>query len=145
MKYSVVLVDDHLLIAKAISGIINMMPDFRVMYEVENGKALIDKLTTPSNIPDIILLDISMPIMNGFETCLWLHENHPNILVMALSMQDDDESLLTMVQNGARGYMLKNTHPTDLEMGLKMLVKDKIFFPQWATARFLDTMVNGNK
>jgi DNA-binding NarL/FixJ family response regulator len=145
MKHSIVLVDDHLLIAKAIAGIINSMHDFRVMYEVENGKALIEKFTLKSNIPEIVLLDISMPVMNGFETCLWLKENHPDVLVMALSMQDDDESLLTMVQNGAKGYMLKNTHPTDLEFGLKTLVEDKVYFPQWATSRFLNNMVNGHK
>ncbi len=145
MKHSIVLVDDHLLIAKAIAGIINNMPDFRVMYEAENGKELIDKLSIQSNIPDIILLDISMPVMNGFETCLWLHQNHPDILVMALSMQDDDESLLTMVKNGAKGYMLKNSHPSELEFALKTLIENKIFFPQWATSRFLNNMIKEGK
>ena len=145
IKHSVVLVDDHLLIAKAIAGIINSMADFRVMYEVENGADLIEKFKSNTNIPEIVLLDISMPVMNGFETCLWLKQNHPDVLVMALSMQDDDESLLTMVQNGAKGYMLKNTHPVDLEYGLKTLVEDRVFFPHWATTKFLNNMVNGGK
>ena len=66
MHHNIVIVDDHILIAKAIASIISEDSKYNVLYEVPNGKMLIDKFSTPKNIPDIVLLDISMPIMNGF-------------------------------------------------------------------------------
>lgn len=133
MKKTIVIVDDHLLIAKALEGIINNFEDFEVINVAENGKDLIDKFKNGHKIPDIILLDISMPIMNGFETASWLKENHPNIKVMALSMQGDDNSVIKMIRNGAKGYLLKNTHPKDLETALTKLSSDGFFYPDWAS------------
>lgn len=135
MKHSIVIVDDHVLIAKALRGIIANFVDFEVLYECENGKELQDKFKSQSTIPNIVLLDISMPIMNGFDTALWLKENHPDVLVMALSMQDDDESVIKMIKNGAKGYLLKNTHPADLEKALQSLVTNGYFYPEWAASK----------
>lgn len=135
MTYKVVVVDDHLLIAKAISSIIEGFSGFEVLYEAENGKVLMDKFKVRVNIPDIVLMDISMPIMNGFETTQWLTDNYPDIVVMALSVQDDDDSLIKMIKAGAKGYLHKNVHPTELEMALKNLVDKGIYFPAWATSK----------
>lgn len=76
-----------------------------------------------------------MPIMNGFETAKWLKETHPNILIMALSMQDDELSLIKMIKNGTKGYMLKNVHPTELENALLKLVSNGHYFPEWAASK----------
>lgn len=142
MTHSVVIVDDHILISKAIAGIVGQFNQFTVLYEAENGKALQEKLKSPKNIPDIVLLDISMPIMDGFATAKWLHEMHPNVLILTLSMQDDDQSLIRMVKNGAKGYLLKNVHPQELENALIQLVTKGFYYPDWATSKiFLN--ING--
>ncbi|KQT21870.1 two-component system response regulator [Chryseobacterium sp. Leaf404] len=133
MKKTIVLVDDHILIAKALEGIISHFADFEVIYCAENGKDLMDKFSYNRKIPDIILLDISMPVMNGFETVLWLTENYPQVKVMALSMQDDDKSVIKMIKNGAKGYLLKNSHPKDLEKALSELMKEGFYYPDWAS------------
>ncbi|MBP6039273.1 MAG: response regulator transcription factor [Flavobacterium sp.] len=133
MKNTIVIVDDHTLIAKALKSIISNFDEFEVIYECENGRELIEKLKSEKNIPSIILLDISMPIMNGFETAKWLNENHPEIKIMALSMQDDDESVIKMIKNGSQGYLLKNTHPADLEKALQKMVSDGFYYPDWAS------------
>ncbi|MGU3377218.1 response regulator [Chryseobacterium sp. M5A1_1a] len=133
MKKSIVIVDDHILIAKALEGIIDNFNEFEVIYVCENGKDLIQKFEEGNSIPDIILLDISMPIMNGFETAAWLAKHHPDIKVMALSMQGDDNSVIKMIKNGAKGYLLKNTHPKDLETALTRLNTDGFFYPEWAS------------
>ncbi|MCW3161973.1 response regulator transcription factor [Chryseobacterium oryctis] len=144
MKKTIVIVDDHVLIAKALEGIIDNFKDFEVIYVAENGKDLIQKFENNNKIPDIILLDISMPIMDGFETVLWLKENHPDIKVMALSMQGDDKSVIKMIKNGAKGYMLKNTHPKELETALIKLNTEGFFYPDWASKIIFSNLNNGD-
>lgn len=144
MTHSIVIVDDHLLIAKALSSIIEHFSNYKVLYECENGQALIEKLKQKKNIPDIVLLDIVMPVMDGLETAQWLRENHPQVIVMALTMQNDDDSLIKMIQCGAKGYLHKNVHPTELEKALDMLVQKGFYYPDWATSRVLNTIAAGN-
>jgi DNA-binding NarL/FixJ family response regulator len=144
MPHTIAIVDDHLLIAKAITSIIEQFRNYEVLFECENGKVLIEKLKIKKNIPDIVLLDISMPLMDGFETALWIRENHPEVLVMALTMQGDDESLINMIKCGARGYLQKNVHPVELEKALDLLVQKGFYYPDWATSRVLHSIAVGN-
>lgn len=143
-KHTIVIIDDHTLIAKALSGIISNFEQFEVIYDCENGKDLIDKLKLKSVIPSLVLLDISMPIMDGFETAKWLKEHHPEIKIMALSMQDDDQSVIKMIKNGAHGYLLKNTHPADLEKALIRLMEDGYYYPEWASKIVFSNIKNEN-
>jgi DNA-binding NarL/FixJ family response regulator len=115
------------------------------LYECENGKALQEKFLVKNNVPDIVLLDISMPIMDGFATAAWLKETHPHVLIMALSMQDDEQSLIKMIKNGANGYLLKNVHPAELEKALDTLVKNGNYFPDWATSKVFMSLSNEAK
>lgn len=142
MKNTIVIVDDHILIAKALRSIICNFNQFEVLYECQNGKELQEKLNTETNIPTVVLLDISMPIMDGFETAKWLKENHPEVLIMTLSMQDDEQSLIKMIKNGAKGYLLKNAHPTELENALNLLVKNGYYYPDWAANRLFANINN---
>ncbi|MES2651775.1 MAG: response regulator transcription factor [Bacteroidota bacterium] len=142
MKHSIVIVDDHILIAKAIGSILGNFDQFEVLYECENGKELQEKFKRKNNIPRIVLLDISMPVMDGFETAKWLKENHPEVLVMALSMQDDEQSLIKMVKSGARGYLLKNVHPIELENALNNLIRTGYYYPDWATSKVFASLSN---
>ncbi|MDI1256300.1 MAG: response regulator transcription factor [Flavobacterium sp.] len=140
MKYSIVIVDDHVLIAKALRGIIANFIDFEVLYECENGKELLQKLENKKNIPHLVLLDVSMPVMDGFETAARLKEQYPEIFVIALSMQDDENSVVKMVKNGARGYLLKNAHPVELENALKSMMKNGFYYPDWAAGKVFANM-----
>lgn len=141
MNYSVVIVDDHILIAKAIAGIIDKFPKYSVLYEVEHGKALIEHFKSPKNRPDIVLLDISMPVMDGFETAKWIKEHYPQTLILALSMQDDEKYLINMIKAGATGYLLKNIHPQELEIALNTLVAKGYYYPDWATSKVFANLV----
>ncbi|WP_108809382.1 response regulator transcription factor [Aquimarina spinulae] len=139
MKHTIVIVDDHILIANALSDFISNFDQFEVLYACENGKDFQDKIKTKP-IPDIVLLDISMPIMDGFETSKWLKETYPKVLVMVLSMQNDEQSLIKMIKNGAKGYLLKNTNPGELKKALNELVDKGYFFPDWATSKILTSI-----
>ncbi|MBP8067106.1 MAG: response regulator transcription factor [Pedobacter sp.] len=142
MKHSIVIVDDHILIAKAIGSILSNFEQFVVLYECENGKELQEKFKNKKNVPHIVLLDISMPVMDGFETAKWLKESNPEVLVMALSMQDDENSLIKMVKYGAKGYLLKNVHPIELENALNNLIRTGYYYPDWATNKIFASLSN---
>jgi DNA-binding NarL/FixJ family response regulator len=132
-KKTIAIVDDHILIAQAIKGIIANFENFETICECENGQELIDKINTYNVLPDIVLLDISMPVMDGFQTADWLQKNHPEVLVMVLSMQNDEQSVIKMVKNGAKSYLLKNSHPRELESALLKLVENGFYYPEWAS------------
>ncbi|WP_242917386.1 response regulator transcription factor [Pontibacter liquoris] len=116
----VALVDDHKLFRKGMLELINGFSTYTVSLEAENGRDFTRKLF-PENIPDIVLLDISMPVMDGFETAAWLQEHHPQVKILALSMKNDEETVLRMLQCGVDGYVLKNADPSELRMALEAL------------------------
>lgn len=137
MTHQIAIVDDHLLIANAIKNIISNFDAFEVLHVSENGLDFQEKLKTKPILPKVVLLDISMPKMDGFETAKWIKANHPEILIMVLSMQDDEQSLIKMIKNGAKGYMLKNAHPKQLIDGLNTLIEKGHFFPDWASSKIV--------
>lgn len=145
MKQTIVIVDDHLLIAKAIASVIENFKNYDVLYESENGSDMIEQFRVKKNIPDIVLLDISMPVMNGFETAGWLKENYPAVKVMALTMQGDDDSLIRMIKAGASGYLNKNVHPSELEKALNHLCENGFYYPDWATSKVIHALANEDK
>lgn len=142
-QHSIVVVDDHILIAKAIAGVIDGFPNYTVLYEAANGKALIEKFRSPKSIPDIVLIDISMPVMDGFETAAWLKAHHPEVLILTLSMQDDDRSLIRMIRAGAKGYLLKNIEPAELKNALDNLVAKGYYYPDWAAGKVFMSVAEG--
>lgn len=137
MQHSVVVVDDHVLIAEALTGMINKFKRYTVLYEADNGKTLVERFKQPINIPDIVLVDINMPVMNGFETAQWLTQNHPGIRILALSMQDEEETIIKMIRCGAKGYLLKNVHPGELEKALDALMDRGYYYPDWIAHKVL--------
>ncbi|XLS30818.1 response regulator [Flavobacteriaceae bacterium M23B6Z8] len=139
MKYKVAIVDDHTLIASALRDIITKFANFKVIFICENGRDLQEKLKIEKT-PDLILLDIGMPVMDGFQTATWLKEHYPSIKIMVLSMQDDEQSLLKMIKKGARGYLVKNTNPHQLRSGMESLMVKGSFFPEWATDKIITSI-----
>ncbi|MAO07512.1 MAG: DNA-binding response regulator [Alteromonas sp.] len=140
----VAIVDDHLLFASSLERLINSFNGFQVVLKAENGADLKKKLEEIPTPPDIILLDINMPIMNGFETIKWLREYHPEQKVVTLSMDDNELFILKMLKEGARGYFLKDIHPADLEKGL-CEVRDKGFCYSKDVTEIMVTALNSNQ
>lgn len=142
MLSNIVIVDDHLLIAKAIGSVIEQFENYTVLYESANGKELIEKFKVKKNIPDIVLLDISMPVMDGYETANWLKQHHPEVKVVVLTMQGDDASLVKMIKAGAVSYLNKNVHPSELQKALNAVSEKGLYYPDWATSRILHAMAS---
>ncbi len=145
MKYSVVVVDDHTLLSQAIEGMVNTFDKFKVLYTCKNGKEVAEKFKgSPRNIPDIVLVDVNMPIMNGIETTLWIVEHYPHVHVMALSVEDADNTILKMLQAGAVGYLLKDTKKEILEKALVEVMDNGFYHTKNVTNLLLDSVSGKN-
>lgn len=123
MKYTVVVVDDHTLLSQAIGGLVDAFDEFKVMYLCKNGQELIDELKNPKNIPDVVLMDVNMPILNGIETTAHLKEHYPNIKVLALSIEEDENTILKMLRAGAKGYLMKDVRKAELKEALLEVIE----------------------
>lgn len=118
-KIDIIIVDDHLLFSQALNGLISAFETYNVLAVLVNGKELVNYFADENKHPDIVLMDIQMPIMNGIEATRWLKENFPEIKVLALSMENEDETIIKMLKAGANGYLLKDIHPSLLDHALK--------------------------
>lgn len=116
----IVLTDDHVLLRSGLATLVKNL-GHQVLFEANNGKDLIEKLT-PENIPDIVLLDINMPEMDGYETAQWLKKNYPAVKVLALSMYDNENAIIRMLRLGAKGYILKDSDPEELDTAIKSIM-----------------------
>lgn len=141
-KKTVAIVDDHILVAKAISSLIDQMDRYEVVHEAENGLLFIEWLKNRKNLPDIVLLDINMPKMNGYETAAWLKANHPDMLLIALTMFNDEPSIINMIKAGVSGYLLKDIHPVELEKALDFVVEKGFYYSEWVANRLVKTLTD---
>jgi DNA-binding NarL/FixJ family response regulator len=139
----VVLVDDHVLLRNALASLIISFGDYAVLFEANNGKDFIDKLD-PKKLPEIVLMDINMPEMDGYETCLWLKNKYPEIKVLALSMYDNENAIIRMFKAGAKGYILKDCDPAELKSALYALSTKGFYYSEMVTGTFIRTINEEN-
>ncbi len=118
MNITLGIADDHQLFLKSLSLLISSLRDFTIIVEAINGKDLLEKLEQKKIEPDIILLDVNMPVMDGQQTAEILVKRHPAIKLVALSMKDDDATIIRMIKSGCCSYLLKDIHPEELSKAL---------------------------
>lgn len=140
---SVVIVDDHILLAQAISSLVNSFSQFSTKYLCSNGQELLDRIATENILPDIVLMDINMPILNGIETTEQLSKLYPSIKVLALSVEDEEETIIRMLKAGAKGYLLKDVQKNILEKGLQELMSNGFYYTKDVSTILMNSL-NGN-
>jgi len=134
----IALVDDHRLFRSGIASLIGDFNGYHVLFEAANGEELTRKLT-PKVKPDIILLDINMPVMDGMETARWLRINFPDVAVITLSMFGDAEKVLQMVKMGVKGYLLKDAEPEEFEQALIKVSHGEVYYPEFVTRHIINS------
>lgn len=125
-RTTIALVDDHTLLRQGLAAFIRTFPQYEVMLEADNGADFVEKIKT-SRSPEIVLLDVNMPRMNGYETASWIKQHLPLTRILVLSMVEHDTAIIRMLRLGARGYLLKDSDPKVLLHALNS-VRDHGFF-----------------
>ena len=137
-KVKIGLVDDHILIRDTLANVVRSFDEFTVSIVAENGKEFIEKLN-PVNIPEILLLDLNMPEMDGHATIHWISKNHPEIKILILTMYDA-ESLIHLIKVGVRGFLKKDVPPGELKHALHCIVENGTYCSQTITGRLFNLM-----
>src|SRR5688572_24477958 len=113
----VAMADDHVLLRNALASLINSFGDCKVIHESGTGKELIDSMTT-GLLPDVVILDLNMPEMNGFQTADWMQKYFPAVHVLMLTMYDSELSLIRLLQAGVKGFLKKDVNPEELKFAI---------------------------
>jgi DNA-binding NarL/FixJ family response regulator len=125
------------LLRTGLAKLIRSFGNYAVLFEANNGKDFVKKL---NDVPDIVLMDINMPEMDGYETTAWLRAHHPDVKVLALSMYDNENAVIRMFKSGARGYILKDCDPAELKAAFDALVTKGFYYSEMVTGRFIRTI-----
>ncbi len=135
-QIQVAIADDHTLLRKALGKLIGSFDDYMVLFEADNGKEIKNKIAQHI-IPDLVLLDVNMPEMDGFETAGWLNKNYPKIKILALSMFSDERTIIKMLRLGAKGYILKNIDPDELKNALDSVMKKNFYLSDYISGKII--------
>lgn len=138
-KRKVIIVDDHTLFRNGLRILINSMENYRVEAEAANGKLFLELLKT--SIPDLVLLDINMPIMDGIEAATIAHELYPDLKIITLSMYGEEDYYYKMVNAGVKGFVLKNSDIKEVKAALDVVYEGGSFF----SSELLQNLVNSLK
>ncbi len=141
-KFKIVIVDDHVLFREGLRLLIEKEGIGEVVAEADNGLKLLDILKT--SIPDIIILDIDMPVMDGFEATEKIVKQYPKANILILSMHGDQEHYSQLVKAGAKGFVLKTSGKHELENAIKSVAQGESFFSSELLRKIIIDLSNPN-
>ena len=127
------LVDDHNLVRKGLMALLNSLPGYRVLVEAPNGRELIDRLTPDTQL-DIAIIDLNMPVMDGFSTLRWMGMNRPEVKCIALTFDGSEDAIIRAVHSGARGFLRKDIEPQEFQEALDQ-VRDTGYYDSYLFKR----------
>lgn len=139
-KIKIALADDHNLFRKGMEELIEDFDNMEVLYSVPNGQELINKLSS-GKLPDVCLLDINMPELNGFETARKIKEQWPDIKILAVSVYDSEFNIIGMLRAGAGGYILKDAQPDVLRKAIEGIYENGFYHSELVTGKILHRMI----
>ncbi len=135
----VALADDHTLFREGLAELIRSFGNYKIIIECTNGKELIANLNA-KELPDILLLDINMPEMDGYETAKWFKAHYPDTKILALSMYDNENTIIRMVRAGVSGYILKDIRKQELKQALDAVITKGFYYTDIITGKLINTI-----
>ena len=132
----IAVVDDHTLFRQGISSLLSENDDIKIVFDAANGAVMKEKIARHP-LPQVVLMDITMPLVNGYEATRWLKQNHPSVKVLALSMFEEDEPIIKMLNSGAGGYVLKESNASDLIHAIKTIAEHDYFLNNMVSGKLL--------
>ena len=131
--------DDHKIFRNGLKATLEDYPDFNLLIEASNGKELIGLLA--DHEPDVILMDIKMPEMDGMQTTAYINQHFKNIKVLALSMHNEDKYIVDMMKAGASGYLLKNAEPEEIIEAIQTVHNKGFYFNEHLSVTLIKQLV----
>ncbi len=136
------LIDDHTLFRKGLISLIEMVGEqYSILFEANNGKEMQEKIDK-KNPPDIVLMDINMPGMGGFESVKWLKEHYPLVKVLVISMVENEETVVRMLKQGIKGYLCKDVEPRELREALQSIMNKGVYYTDFITGKLVHSLQN---
>jgi DNA-binding NarL/FixJ family response regulator len=135
----IAIVDDHTLFRQGISSILSENEDIGIVFDAANGTIMKEKIATHP-LPHVVLMDITMPKVNGYDATRWLKQNYPSVKVLALSMFEEDEPIIKMLKCGAGGYIIKESSAAELVFAIKTIAEHDYFLNNQVTGKLLRSL-----
>lgn len=139
-KTKLALCDDHTLFRVGMAGILGQIHDFELILEAGNGKDLIDKIARKT--PDVVLLDLQMPVMDGTATADYMRDNYPLVKIVVLTMHDEDRMVLHLLEKGVSGYLLKDAEAGEVEKAIRKVMDEGIYLNEFVSKALHRRMTN---
>lgn len=138
--HKVALADDHVLLRTALASLIDQFEDCSVLFQVSNGKDLIAQIAQGQK-PDVLLLDLNMPEMDGFAAATWLQQYHPGIHVLMLTMYDSELAMIRLLQAGVKGFLKKDIHPSELHFAIQSVMQSGYYYSHNTTGKLVNLFI----
>ncbi len=142
-KFNIAVTDDQVMFRKGLISLLSEFPELKVVIEADNGKDLQDKMKRKK--PDVVLLDLEMPVMDGMATMAWLKETHPAVRVIILTMHNEEPIIAHMIENGAHGFLVKNDPIETLIDSIHSVMDTGYYFDDRVSRALLQRLVLGEK
>lgn len=139
MPINLAIADDHKIFRNGLKATLEDCPDFNLLIEASNGKELIGQLST--RVPDVILMDIKMPEMDGMQTTTHISQHFKQVKVLALSMHNEDKYIVDMMKAGASGYLLKNAEPEEIIEAIQTVYNKGFYFNEHLSVTLIKQLV----
>jgi DNA-binding NarL/FixJ family response regulator len=140
-KINIAIVDDHTLFRNGVAALMGEFAELKVVFEAENGQQM-QQMLAKHPLPKVVLMDINMPVMDGYAATKWLKENYPQIKVLALSMFEDDKAVIRMIKCGASGYVLKESKPRQLLEAIKTIYEKGVYINEMVSGKLIRSVAD---
>jgi DNA-binding NarL/FixJ family response regulator len=144
LKIRIALVDDHVLLRDALSGVICSFENCVVTIGADNGKDFIEQLRT-TVLPEIVVLDINMPMMDGYDTARWIKDNYPDLDIIILTMFDSEIALIRLLQTGVKAFLRKDSHPRELKFAIESVHETGYYYSQNSSGKLANVFRNPSR